>query len=460
MSAVISPSTHKPTYKGSTLRNLLAIRGDRLNFLRKLKEDHGDVVRFQIATQAVWLMSDPEHIRDVLVVNQKKFMKGRGIQMMKQLLGEGLLTSEGETHLRQRRLVQPAFHRQRVATYATTMTEYAHKMRDAWASVPAGQAIEMSQEMMRLTLAIAGKTLFDAEVEEDASEVGQALTDLMAIAERIPNPLASVLALLPLPSNRRFAQARQRLDNIIYDIIRERRASNVDRGDFLSMLLMAQDEEGGTGGMTDQQVRDEALTIFLAGHETTATGLTWTWYLLSQNPAAEARLHAELDAALQGRLPTFEDLPKLRYAEMVFAEAMRLFPPVWVIGRRALTDHEIDGHKIKAGDLILMSQYLAHHDARWFPEPDKFIPERWTPELKEARPKFSYFPFGGGTRTCIGEAFAWMEATLVLATLAQQWKPRIVAGHPIELQALITLRPKHGMKMTLEKRTEPMKSER
>ncbi|MFN7931619.1 MAG: cytochrome P450, partial [Blastocatellia bacterium] len=237
MSAVISPPTSKPSYNGSTIRNLFAIRGDRLSFLQKLKEDHGDIVRFQIATQAVWLLSDPEYIRDVLVVSQKKFMKGRGIQMMKQLLGEGLLTSEGETHLRQRRLVQPAFHRQRVATYATTMTEYASKMCEAWTHVPAGQAIEMSQEMMRLTLAVAGKTLFDAEVEEEASEVGQALTDLMTIAERIPNPLAGLLALLPLPSNRRFAQARQRLDDIIYGIIRERRSSKMDRGDFLSMLL-------------------------------------------------------------------------------------------------------------------------------------------------------------------------------------------------------------------------------
>ena len=448
MAAVIP----QKTYKGSTLRTLLMIRRDRLSFLQKLKRDYGDVVRFNIGTQAVWLLTDPEHIRDVLVVNQKKFIKGRGIQMMKQLLGEGLLTSEGETHLRQRRLVQPAFHRQRVATYATTMTDYARKMREAWANVPAHQPIEMSQEMMRLTLDIAGKTLFDAEVEEDASEVGQALTEMMKLAERIPNPLAGILARLPLPSNRRFDKARQMLDDVIYGIIRERRASKVDRGDFLSMLLMAQDEEGGTGGMTDQQVRDEALTIFLAGHETTATGLTWTWYLLSQNPEAEAKLHAEIDSVLEGRLPTFEDLPKLRYAEMVFAESMRLYPPVWIIGRRALTDHEIDGHQIKAGDLILLNQYLVHHDERWFPTPDKFDPERWTPELKEARPKFSYFPFGGGTRTCIGEAFAWMEAALVIATLAQQWKPRLAAGHPVEMQPLITLRPKHGMKMTLEKR--------
>jgi cytochrome P450 len=448
MSAVI-PQT---TYTGSTLRTLLTLRRDRLSFLLKLKQEHGDVVRFQIATQPIWLLSHPDHIRDVLVVNQKKFMKGRGIQMMKKLLGEGLLTSEGEFHLRQRRLVQPAFHRQRVASYAASMVEDARKLRERWAALPAGEAVDMSQEMMRLTLVIAGKTLFDADVEEEASEIGQALNDTMTVAERIPNPLAGILALLPLPSNRRFEKARQRLDDVIYKIIRERRASKVDRGDFLSMLLLAQDEEGGTGGMTDKQVRDEALTIFLAGHETTATGLTWTWYLLSQHPEVEAKLHAEIDSVLQGRLPTFEDLPKLRYTEMVFAEAMRLYPPVWIIGRRALVDHEIDSHKLKAGDLTLHSQYLVHHDERWFPDPEKFIPERWTPESKEARPKFSYFPFGGGTRTCIGEAFAWMEASLVIATLAQEWKPRLVPDHPVEPRALITLRPKHGMKMYLEKR--------
>lgn len=454
MSAVISQSPTKPLYKGSTLRNLLGIRGDRVSFLQQLKRDHGDVVCFHIGPQAVWLLSHPDHIRDVLVVNQKKFMKGRGIQMMKQLLGEGLLTSEGETHLRQRRLVQPAFHRQRVASYATSMVEDTRRLRERWATLSAGEVLEMSQEMMRLTLVIAGRTLFDTDVEEEANEVGQALTDTMSVAERIPNPLAGILALLPLPSNRRFNKARQRLDDIIYGIIRERRASNVDHGDFLSMLLLAQDEEGGTGGMTDQQVRDEALTIFLAGHETTATALTWTWYLLSQHPEVEAKLHAELDAVLAGRLPTFEDLPKLQYTEMVFAEAMRLYPPAWIIGRRALVDHEMDGYKIKSGDLILMSQYLVQHDARWFPQPEQFDPERWTPELKEARPKFSYFPFGGGTRTCIGEAFAWMEASLVIATLAQQWKSRLVPNHPVEPRALITLRAKHGMKMYLEKRTE------
>lgn len=441
-----------PGPRQSSLTTLLALRRERLDYLLKLKRQYGDILRFQIGTQDIWLISNPEYIRDVLIVNQKKFMKGRGIQMIKRLLGEGLLTSEGEFHLRQRRLVQPAFHRQRVATYADTMTQYTCRLSEAWAHIPPHTAVEISHEMMRLTLVIAGKTLFDADVENEANDVGQSLTEIMKMSERFTNPLAGFIARLPLPSNIRFDRAKKKLDDIIYRIISERRKSDEDRGDFLSMLLMARDEEGGTGGMTDEQVRDEALTIFLAGHETTATGLTWTWYLLSQNPEAENKLHAEIDGVLNGRWPTFEDLPKLRYTEMVFAEALRLYPPAWMIGRRALADHEIGGQPIKKGDLVLMNQFLVHHDERWFPDPDKFEPERWTPELKEARPKFSYFPFGGGTRVCIGEAFAWMEATLVIAALAQQWKLRLAPGHIVEPFPLVTLRSKYGMKMILEKR--------
>ena len=274
----------------------------------------------------------------------------------------------------------------------------------------------------------------------------------MVLFERITNPFAALLSMLPLKSNRRFEQAKQKLDDLIYRIINERRASGEDRGDLLSMLLIAQDDEGGSGGMSDEQVRDEAMTIFLAGHETTANALTWTWYLLSQHPDIEAKLHAEIETVLQGRLPTFEDIPKLRYTEMVFAESMRLYPPAWTIGRNALEDVEIGGYKIPTGALVLTSQFIVHRDERWFPEPEKFDPERWTPEAKEKRPKFSYFPFGGGTRICIGEAFAWMEGALLIATLAQKWRMKLAPENKIELQPLITLRPKNGMKMIMEKR--------
>jgi cytochrome P450 len=218
------------------------------------------------------------------------------------------------------------------------------------------------------------------------------------------------------------------------------------------MLIAARDEEGDGSGMTDEQLRDEAMTIFLAGHETTANALTWTWYLLSQHPEIEARFHAEVDEALKGALPTAEDFPRLRYTEMVLAEAIRLYPPAWVIGRRALCDHQIDGHKIPARSILLISPYVTHHDARFFPDPFRFDPERWTPEARESRPKFSYFPFGGGPRVCIGESFAWMEGALVLATIAQRFRMRLAPGHPVEMRPLVTLRPKHGMRMILESR--------
>jgi cytochrome P450 len=446
---IISPPT--PDAPISSLTALLRMQRDRLGFLSGMAREHGDIVRYHIGPQEIWLLSHPDYIREVLVVQQRKFKKGRGLQMAKRLLGEGLLTSEGEFHLRQRRLVQPAFHRQRVAAYARTMVEYTARMRHEWQQLPPGSEVDMAQEMMRLTLAIAGRTLFDADVEGEAAEVGRALTETMQMFTRITNPFAVLLARLPLPSNRRFDRARQKLDDIIYRIINERRQSGEDRGDLLSMLLLAQDEEG-SGGMTDEQIRDEAMTIFLAGHETTANALTWTWYLLSQHPDIAARFYAEVDEVLTGRLPDVEDFQKLRYTEMILAESMRLYPPAWILGRNVLEDVEIGGCRIPRGALVLMSQCIVHHDARWYPQPDRFDPDRWTPEAKEARPKFAYFPFGGGTRVCIGEAFAWMEGVLVLATLAQQWRMDLSPGHVVEAQPLITLRPKFGMKVLLRRR--------
>jgi cytochrome P450 len=429
--------------------NLLAIRRDPIKFLTGLAEQYGDLVYFRIGPQPVFLLNNPDYIRDVLVTSNRNFMKGEGLQRAKRLLGEGLLTSEGEFHLRQRRLAQPAFHRQRIAGYATTMVEYAARTRGEWRP---GETRDVAREMMRLTLAIAGKTLFDADVEREADEIGEALTTTFALFNRLSLPFAQLLDRLPLPATRRFQKARGRLDATIYRIINERRASGEDRGDLLSMLIAARDEEGDGTGMTDEQLRDEAMTIFLAGHETTANALTWTWYLLSQHPEVEAKFHAEVDEALKGGLPSAEDFPRLRYTEMVMAESMRLYPPAWTIGRRALGDYQINGYTIPARSILLMSQYVTHHDARFFPDPFRFDPERWTPEARESRPKFSYFPFGGGPRLCIGESFAWMEGVLVLATIAQRFKMRLAPGHPVELQPLVTLRPKYGMKMALEAR--------
>ncbi len=429
--------------------NLIRLRRSPIKFLSQIAADYGDVVYFKLGPQPIVLVNNPDLIRDVLITHNKQFMKGEGLQRAKRLLGEGLLTSEGEFHLRQRRLAQPAFHRQRIAGYGSTMVEYSQRLSDCWQP---GEERDISREMMRLTLAIAGKTLFDADVEAEADEIGDALSEAMEMFNYLTLPFFEFLERLPLPVMKRFKAARQRLDETIYRMIRERRESGEDRGDLLSMLMQARDVEGDGSGMTDEQLRDEAMTIFLAGHETTANALTWTWYLLSQNPNVEAKLHEEIEDVLGGRSATAEDFFRLRYAEMVFAEAMRMYPPAWLIGRRALNDYQLKGYHVPSRSIILMSQYVMHHNSNYFPEPDRFDPDRWTPEAREARPKFSYFPFGGGPRVCIGEGFAWMEGVLVLATLAQKWKMRLVSGHPVELQPLVTLRQKHGMKMKLERR--------
>ena len=314
-----------------------------------------------------------------------------------------------------------------------------------------GETHDNDQEKMRLTLAVVAKTLFNSDVEAEAGEIGQALTDVLHLFQMVMLPFSELLERLPLPASRRFQRARARLDETIYRMIAERRASGEDKGDLLSMLLLAQDE-AGTGGMSDRQVRDEALTIFLAGHETTAVALTWTWYLLSQNPEIANRLHAELDAVLGGRMPGVEDVPALKYTEMVFAEAMRIYPPAWAIGRMAIKPYEAAGYNIPVNSIVLMSPFVMHRDPRWFPDPERFDPERWTPEAKAKRPKFAYFPFGGGSRVCIGESFAWMEGVLLLAVIAQRWRFELVPRHPVGYRALITLRTRNGMKMVAHAR--------
>lgn len=431
--------------------SFLSFRKDPIGFLSSAAQCYGDLVGFRFGTQRVVLLNHPDLIKDVLVTHDHLFGKGRGLQRAKRLLGEGLLTSEGSFHRRQRRLAQPAFHRQRVQGYGTVMTHYADQLRQGWQE---GSTLDIDHEMMRLTLAIVAKTLFDADVTREAEAIGQALTTTMESWRQLMLPFSELLEKLPLPSIRRFKDARARLDATIYRIIEERRADPADRGDLLSMLMAAQDSEGDGGSMTDLQLRDELMTLFLAGHETTANALTWTWYLLSQHPEVESRLHEELDRVLNGRLPQADDLPQLTYIEKVVAESMRLYPPAWIIGRRTLQEYEVSSYRLPANTLILMSPFIMHRDARYYPDPLRFDPERWTPEAKAARPRFSYFPFGGGSRQCIGEAFAWMEGTLLVATLAQRWRLRLLPGHPVVPRPLVTLRPKFGMKMTIERHYE------
>lgn len=431
------------------LSGLFAYRKGPLPFFQNLAAQYGDISYFKLGPQEAFFLNHPDYIKDVLVTNHQNFIKGLALQRAKRLLGEGLLTSEDDFHRRQKRLAQPAFHRARIASYAGVMTDYALQMRERWRD---GDALDMSEEMMRLTLGIVGKTLFDADVVSDARQVGEAMTVVMDLFNTITIPFFELLQKLPLPQFRRFDQAKARLDEIIYRLIEERRRSGEDRGDLLSMLLLAQDTEGDSGGMTDEQLRDEVMTIFLAGHETTANALTWTWYLLSQNPEAEAKLHEEIDRVLQGRLPTFADVAQLKYTEMVLAESMRLYPPAWALGRLALEECDIGGYVVPKKSLVLMSQFVMHRDPRYFNDPLRFDPSRWTAEARETRPQFSYFPFGGGPRRCIGEGFAWMEGILLITALAQEWQMRLVENHPVALKPVITLRPKYGMRMTVTRR--------
>jgi cytochrome P450 len=415
-----------------------------LSFFSNLAREYGDVVYLRTGGEHLFIASDPAVIRDVLVTRNQNFHKSRGLERVKVLLGEGLLTSEDAVHLRQRRLMQPAFHRERIAAYASTMVSYADRVRGGWSN---GVAVDMARDMSRLTLLIVGKTLFGTDVEAQARDVGEAMSGLMDSFWMLMMPFGKALERLPIPMMRRGRKARERLDAIVYGIIRERRANPRDRGDLLSMLLMAQDDEDRGRGMTDLQVRDEAMTIFLAGHETTANALTWTWYLLSQAPEVERRLHEEVDAVLGGRLPSVADVERLPYVTRVVTESMRLYPPAWLVGRRAVNEYQIGDYYVPARSIVVMSQWIVHRDSRHYPEPERFDPDRWTPAFKAALPRFAYFPFGGGPRQCIGESFAWMELVLVVATLAQRWRFELVPGHPVVPYAAVTLRPKHGMKM-------------
>ena len=428
-----------------------AITRRPLAFLPTLARDFGDVAAIRIGRQPIVLLSHPDQIRDVLVTHGRQFHKGRGLERAKVLLGDGLLTSEDDLHLRQRRLAQPAFHRARIAAYGETMASYAERRGHQWRD---GQVLDISREMAASTLAVVGKTLFDADIEGEAPDIGEALSAAIAAFNYTVLPLGALLLSLPLPIARRFRRGRERLDATIYRMIEERRRSDDDRGDLLSMLLLAHDTEGDGAGMSDRQLRDEVMTLLLAGHETTANLLSWSFYLLSQHPDVEDRLHAELDTFGHAPLGA-DDVMRLPYARAVIAETMRLYPPAWIVGRRALINYDVGEFTIPARALVLMSQWIVHRDARWWPDAERFQPERWLPggsALEPSRPRFAYFPFGAGTRVCIGEQFAWMEGILALAVFARRWRLRLADGHRVVPQPIITLRPKHGMRMVTHAR--------
>jgi cytochrome P450 len=412
----------------------------------KLQRDYGDIVTMRYYNFRVFFVSHPDYIEQVLVTDNRKFIKGRILRKNKQLFGNGLLTSEGDFWLRQRRLAQPAFHRGRVASYADTMVKYASRIANEWRD---GEERDIHAEMMRLTLSIVAKTLFDADVDREARRVGQALEAIMHLNSDFRKLLITP-TWLPTPRKIRATFATAKLNRIIYRFIDERRASGTDNGDLLSMLLAARDDDGSR--MTNRQLRDESITIFLAGHETTANALSWTWMLLAQNPQVEAKLHEELDRVLGGRAPTVDDLPNLRYTGHVVTESMRLYPPAWGMARIAIEDTEIAGYPIPKGSGVSLAQWVVHRDPRWFEAPLEFRPERWEGDLLKRIPRFAYFPFGGGPRQCIGNNFAVMEATLLLATLAQEFRISLMPGREIIPAASITLRPKTGIWGKIEKR--------
>jgi cytochrome P450 len=436
------PKPHFP------IGNMPLASADPLAVFLGWAREFGDVFYYRAAWIHVYFLNHPDLIEAVLVRNYQNFLKDHVVRKSRWFFGDGLLTNEGESWLRQRRLSQPAFHRERIASYAKIMTGYAEQMLASWES-KCGETCDIHQEMMQLTLRIVVRALFNVESEE-IGEISAAMNVLMRNSVGLRLLLPPVARYLPTPAMIEFRRAVRRLDETVYRIITQRREAESDSGDLLSMLMQARDEDGSR--MTDKQLRDEVLTFLLAGHETTALALSWTWHLLGQNPEVEQKLHGELDRVLDGRVPVFADLPALGYTERVIKESLRLYPPAWGLARTVIKEFELGGYRIPAGANVVMSTWVMHHNSRYFPEPEKFEPDRWLPERAQKLPKFAYFPFGGGPRQCIGASFALMEATLLLATIAQKYQFRAEPGHIVTPTPSFTLRPKQGIRMRLEKR--------
>ncbi len=412
-----------------------------------LVQEYGDIAHYKIGWNHIVFLNHPDYIREVLVVQNDNFVKERTVRRSKMLLGEGMITSEGAQHRAQRQVAQPAFHRQRIPEYADTMVGEAARIRDQWRD---GEERNIAIDMMHLTLNVVAETLFATDLRDEVHELADAINRIMGLYNfLVMLPAAEWLVHAQPPGLAAFVRARKRIDAVAHRMIEAHRKHHSDGSSLLDLMLAASPDRSLA---SEKSLRDQVITIFLAGYETVANALAWTWYLLSQNPECELRFHEEIDRELQGRLPAYEDVPRLRYVEMVMAESMRLYPPAWAMGRYALHDFQLGEFFLPAKTTVLMSQFITHRDPRFFPDPLRFDPERFTPEAKARRAKFTYFPFGAGFRQCIGESFAWMEGVLLLATLGQKWKMRLVSHHPVELEPLITLRPKYGMRMSLEAR--------
>jgi len=439
------PPGKPPAFVGG---NLLHYRRDPLGYMLENARDYGDLVRILFGKWYGFQVNHPDDVQQILVKQAHKVHKSVIYKTtLSEYLGNGLLISDGDYWRRQRKLAQPAFHTNRIAAYGQVMSDYSARMLESW---QAGQVRNIADDMMKLTLYIVAKTLFDADVSQDSNRVGEALEVLLHSVIETSQALIRLPDWLPTPARSRKRWSIDTLHDFTMKVIRERRASGDDSGDLLSMLLHARDEDGQ--GMSDEQVRDEALTIFLAGHETTANAMTWTFYLLSQHPQVEAALHEELDRVLAGRQPSLDDLPALTYTEQVLKESMRLYPPAWSFGRQAIEDIELGGYTLPRGSVLIVLPYVIHRDARWFADPLSFDPTRWSPEREASIPKHAYLPFGGGPRVCIGNSFAMMEAKLILASVAQRYRLLLDSAQKVEPEPLVTLRPRYGMKMQLVSR--------
>lgn len=436
----------------SPLGQLPVMQHDPLGGLLALHRQYGDVVRHRLAFITSHLLAHPDHVRHVLQEHARGYRKDRlALGLVRRVLGEGLLTSEGEHWLRQRRLAQPAFHRQRLAGFATLMARATEARMDTWEQAArTGTPLDIAEELMRMTMSIVSEALLGGDVGDEAMVVGEAFTELNTqLAHRVRS-LNLLPPVLPTEADRRFRAANARLDAVVGAIIERRRRAG-GGGDLLAMLMEARDAETGAT-MDDAQLRSEVVTMLLAGHETTAAGLSWTVSLLARHPEAEAKLLSELDAVLGGRTPTVEDLPHLSYTRMVFAEAIRLYPPIPLITRVAIEDDEIGGYHIPAGSTVVVSQYVTHRHSDFWPEPERFIPERFAAETEADRHRFAYFPFGSGPRQCIGNSFALMEAQIILATALQRYRLHLPPGHAVVPETLLTLRPRGGLPMLIEAR--------
>lgn len=437
-----------PGPKSLAIAQLLHFRKDPTNFLKDLSDKYGNMARFKLGPQNVILINHPDLLKDVFVTNHHKFIKSRGLQMAKVVLGEGLLTSEHELHTRQRKMIQPSFSAKKINYYSDIMTEFADKYSN---KIVDDSEIDLSSEMISLTLDIVCKALFDSEIEEDTKKIQEALALLLEMFDEITNPLYYLLKNTPLPKYKRFNEAKEYINNIIFKMIKERRGNSENRNDLLSTMLNAQDEDDKKG-MSDLQIKDETVTLFMAGHETTANLLAWTFYLISQNPRVEAKIVEEINRVTGDKLPTFEDIHNFTYLRKVLTESMRIYPPAWLMGRINTEDHVLDGYNIPKGTVILVSQFVMHRDARFYKSPLKFIPERWDENKKHDIPRYAYFPFGTGPRVCIGEQFAWSEGILLISIILKKWHFELSKKQKIDIRPLITMRPKYGMKMIAKKR--------